>query len=226
MICMVFLILAVYAVRFVCSLDVLDGSLRNFILFAEFGNLTGQRHALVSQLRRSILSAHLLDDFRPLCGKGFYPLGQTLAVVHDCLQRGKLVVVNKGVFCKDFLGVFPDALQFRAVDVRLLFLGQDTQLITVVQIQAVHLGFTEEYFEENLEDAFSRIGNPWGDTVSAYTGGAGVSVHTALVHTTSGFPAVGHLWQVNRILLPAYKAALHGHHPAPGWLRTFGSGHC
>ena len=60
--------------------------------------------------------------------------------------------------CKDFLGVFPDALQFRAVDVRLLFLGQDTQLITVVQIQAVHLGFSEEYLEENLENTFSRIG--------------------------------------------------------------------
>ena len=72
MICMVFLILAVYAVRFVCSLDALDGSLRNFILFAEFGNLTGQRHALVCQFRRGILSAHLLDDFRPLCGKGIY----------------------------------------------------------------------------------------------------------------------------------------------------------
>ena len=41
---------------------------------------------------------------------------------------------------------------------RLLFLGQDAQLITVVQIQAVHLGFSEEYFEENLEDAFSCIG--------------------------------------------------------------------
>ena len=67
------------------------------------------------------------------------------------------MVVDKGVFCKDFLGVFPDALQFRAVDVRLLFLGQDTQLITVVQIQAVHLGFSEEYLEENLENTFSRI---------------------------------------------------------------------
>ena len=64
------------------------------------------------------------------------------------------MVVNKGVFCKDFLGVFPDALQFRAVDVGLLLLGQDAQLITVVQIQAVHLGFPEEYLEENLEDAW------------------------------------------------------------------------
>ena len=67
------------------------------------------------------------------------------------------MVVDKGVFGKDFLGVFPDALQFRAVDARLLFLGQDTQLITVVQIQAAHLGFPEEYLEENLENTFSRI---------------------------------------------------------------------
>ena len=66
--------------------------------------------------------------------------------------------MNKSVFCKDFLGVFPDALQFRAIDVGLLFLGQDAQLITVVQIQAVHLGFPEEYLEENLENTFSRIG--------------------------------------------------------------------
>ena len=124
----------VYAVGFACSLDALDGSLCDFILFAELRNFTGQRHALVSQLRRSILSAHLLDDFRPLRGKGFHSLGQALAVVYDCLQRGKLVVVDKGVFCKNFLGIFPDALQFRAVDTRLLFLGQDTQLITVVQI--------------------------------------------------------------------------------------------
>ena len=51
------------------------------------------------------------------------------------------MVVNKGVFCKNFLGVFPDALQFWAVDVRLLLLGQDTQLITVVLLLAVHLGF-------------------------------------------------------------------------------------
>ena len=44
------------------------------------------------------------------------------------------MVVDKGVFCKDFLGVFPDALQFRAIDAGLLFLGQDAQLITVVQV--------------------------------------------------------------------------------------------
>ena len=125
----------VYAVGFACSLDALDGSLCDFILFAQFGDLASQYHALVSQLRRSILSAHLLNDFRPLRGKGFHLLGQTLAIVHDGLQRGKLVVVDKAVFCKDFLGVFPDALQFRAVDTRLLFLGQDAQLITVVQIR-------------------------------------------------------------------------------------------
>ena len=66
------------------------------------------------------------------------------------------MVVNKSVFCKNFLGIFPDALQFRAVDAGLLFLGQNTQLITVVQIQTVHLGFPKEYFEENLENTFSR----------------------------------------------------------------------
>ena len=132
MICMVFLIFAVYAVGFTRPFNTLDCAFRDFILFAEFGNLTGQRHALVCQFRRGILSAHLLDDFRPLRRKGFHLLGQTLAVVHDGLQRGELVVVDKSVFCKDFLGVFPDALQLRAVDVRLLFLGQDTQLITVV----------------------------------------------------------------------------------------------
>ena len=134
MICMSFLILAVYAIGFVCALDTLDGTLCNFILFAEFGNLTGQYCSTVSQFRWSIFSPHLLDDFRPLRGKGFYLPGQALAVVRDCLQGWELVVVNKGVFCKDFLGVFPDALQFRAVDVWLLFLGQDAQLITVVQI--------------------------------------------------------------------------------------------
>ena len=143
----------VYAVGFECSLDALDGSLCDFILFAQFGDLASQYHALVSQFRRCILSAHLLNNFRPLCGKAFYLPGQALAVVYNCLQRGKLVVVDKGVFCKDFLSVFPDALQFRAVDTRLLFLGQDTQLIAVVQIQAVHLGFPKEYLEENLEDA-------------------------------------------------------------------------
>ena len=60
------------------------------------------------------------------------------------------MVVNKSVFCKDFLGVFPDALQFRAVDAWRLFFGQDTQLITVVQIQAVHLRFTKEHIKENF----------------------------------------------------------------------------
>ena len=143
----------VYAVGFACSLDALDGSLCNLVLFAEFGNLTGQYCSTVSQFRWSIFSPHLLDDFRPLRGKGFYLPGQALAVVRDCLQGWELVVVNKGVLSKDSLGIFPDALQFRAVDAGLLFLGQNTQLITVVQIQAVHLGFSEEYLEENLEDA-------------------------------------------------------------------------
>ena len=134
MICMVFLILAVYAVGFACSLDALNCPLCDFILFAEFGNLTGQRHALVCQFRRRILSAHLLDDFRPLRGKGFHLLGQTLAIVYDCLQRGKLVVVDKGVFCKYPVYILSDGFQFRAADAGLLFLGQDAQLITVVQI--------------------------------------------------------------------------------------------
>ena len=100
----------VYAVGFVCSLDALDGFLCDFILFAQFGDLASQRHALVSQLRRCILSAYLFDDFSSLRGKGFHLLGQTLAVVHDGLQREELVVVNKSVFCKNFLGIFPDAL--------------------------------------------------------------------------------------------------------------------
>ena len=153
MICMVFLILAVYAVGFACALNTLDGSFRNFILFTKFGNFTGQHCSTVCQFRRGVLSAHLLNDFRPLCGKGSHSLGQALAVVHDGLQRGKLVIMNKSVFCKNFLGVFPDALQFRAVDAEMLFLWQDAQLITVVQIQAVHLRFTKEHLEENLEDA-------------------------------------------------------------------------
>ena len=59
-------------VGFACALNTLDGSLCNLVLFAEFRNLAGQRHALVSQFRRGILTAHLLDDFRPLRGKGIY----------------------------------------------------------------------------------------------------------------------------------------------------------
>ena len=158
MICMSFLILAVYAIGFVCALNALDGTLCNFILFVESSNLTGKHCTAVCQFQRRFLSAHLLNDFRTLCGKGFYLLGQALAVVHDGLQGWKLVVVDKGVFGKNFLGVFPDALQFRAVDVGLLLLGQDAQLVTVIEIQTVHLGFPKEYLEENLEDAFSRIG--------------------------------------------------------------------
>ena len=104
-------------------MNAFDGSLCDFILFAKFGNFAGQHCSTVSQFRQCIFPAHPPDDFRPLCGKGFHPLGQTLAVVHDLLQRRELVVVDKGVFCKDFLGVFPNALQFRAVDTRLLFLG-------------------------------------------------------------------------------------------------------
>ena len=42
MICMVFLILVVYAIGFTRPFDTLDGSLRNFILFTKFGNLTGK----------------------------------------------------------------------------------------------------------------------------------------------------------------------------------------
>lgn len=73
----------VNTVGFARALNTLDGSLCDFILFAEFRNLAGQRHALVSQFRRRFLSAHLLDDFRPLRGEGFHPLGQALAVVYD-----------------------------------------------------------------------------------------------------------------------------------------------
>ena len=68
----------------------------------------------------------------------------------------------------------------------------------------------------------SRLGRNSIDTASAYTAGAGASAHTALVHTVSNFRAVGHLWQVNRILLPAYKATRLVRHPAPGWLRIYG----
>ena len=106
-------------------MDALNCPLCDFILFAEFRNLTGQHYTAVCQFRRGVLSAHLLDDFSSLRGKSFHLLGQALAVVHDCLQRWKLVVVDKGVFCKDSLGIFPNALQLRAVDAGLLFLGQD-----------------------------------------------------------------------------------------------------
>lgn len=72
MICMVFLILAVYAVGFARALNTLDCSLCNFILFAEFRNLTGKHCTAVCQFRRGIFPSHLLNDFRPLCGKGIY----------------------------------------------------------------------------------------------------------------------------------------------------------
>ena len=100
----------VNTVGFSRSLDAFDGALCKFILFAEFRNLAGKHCTTVCQFWRGVLSAHLLDNLGTLCGKGFYLLGQALAVVHDCLQRGKLVIVDKCVFCKDFLGVFPDAL--------------------------------------------------------------------------------------------------------------------
>ena len=100
----------VNTVGFARALNTLDGSLCDFVLFAEFRNLTGKHCTAVCKFRRGIHSAHLLDDFRPLRGKGFHSLGQALAVVHDCLQRGELVVVDKGVFCKDSLGIFSNAL--------------------------------------------------------------------------------------------------------------------
>ena len=75
----------VYAVGFACALNTLDGSLCDFILFAEFRNLTGQHCSTVSQFRWSIFSPYLLDDFRPLRGNGFHLLGQALAVVYNCL---------------------------------------------------------------------------------------------------------------------------------------------
>ena len=83
MICMSFLILAVYAIGFVCALNAFDCYLCDFILFAEFGNSAGQHCSTVCLFRWSTLTAHLLDDFRTLCGKGFYLLGQAYAVVYD-----------------------------------------------------------------------------------------------------------------------------------------------
>ncbi len=71
-VCVLTSVFLAYAVGFSRSLNSFDGSLCDFIIFAEFRNLEGQRHALVSKFRRSILSAHLLNDFRPLCGKGIY----------------------------------------------------------------------------------------------------------------------------------------------------------
>jgi len=62
----------VNTVGFACALNTLDCSLCDFILFAEFRNLTGQHCSTVSQFRWSIFSPYLLDDFRPLCGKGIY----------------------------------------------------------------------------------------------------------------------------------------------------------
>ena len=85
MICMVFLILAVYAIGFVCSLDALNCPLCNSVLFVEFGNSAGQHCSTVCQFRRCFLSAHLLDDLGTLCSNAFYLLGQALTVVHDCL---------------------------------------------------------------------------------------------------------------------------------------------
>ena len=55
----------VNTVGFACALNTLDGSLCNLVLFAEFRNFTGQHCTAVFQFRRSILSAHLLNDFRP-----------------------------------------------------------------------------------------------------------------------------------------------------------------
>jgi hypothetical protein len=45
----------VYTVGFARSLDALDGSFRNFILFTKFGNFTGQHYTAVSQFQRCIL---------------------------------------------------------------------------------------------------------------------------------------------------------------------------
>ena len=78
---MVFLILAVYAVGFACSLDALNCPLCDFILFAEFRNFAGQPCTAVCQFRRCILTAHLLNDFRPLRGKAFHLLGQVMSVL-------------------------------------------------------------------------------------------------------------------------------------------------
>jgi hypothetical protein len=84
-VCVLTSVFLVYAVGFARALNTLDGSLCNLVLFAEFRNFTGKHCTAVCQFRRSILSAHLLNDFRPLCGKGFHLLGQALAVVYNCL---------------------------------------------------------------------------------------------------------------------------------------------
>ena len=57
-------------------------------------------------------SCYLFSNFCPLCSKDFHLMRQALAVIHDCLYGWKFVVVDKGVFGKNFLGVFPDALQY------------------------------------------------------------------------------------------------------------------
>ena len=101
MICMSFLILAVYAIGFVCALDTLDGSLRNFILFAEFRNLTGKHCTAVCQFRRGILTAHAGDELGALVQLS---LGIVLCVV-QCLGKG-IVFGLVRVGC-----VFKDALQ-------------------------------------------------------------------------------------------------------------------
>jgi len=82
-VCILISVFLVYTVGFACALNTLDGALCNLILFTKFGNFTGKHCTAVCQFRRSILSAHLLDAFRPLCGKGIYLPGQALAVVHD-----------------------------------------------------------------------------------------------------------------------------------------------
>ena len=65
--------------------------------------------------------------------------------------------MDKRVFCKYLVDILPDALQLRAADAGLWLLGQGAKLIAVVQIQPMNLGFSKEYLEENLENAFSYI---------------------------------------------------------------------
>ena len=65
MICMVFLILAVYAVGFACALDTLDCSFRNFILFTKFGNLTGTPEPINRSITLAKYIEHWVSDIGP-----------------------------------------------------------------------------------------------------------------------------------------------------------------
>ena len=123
-VCILISVFLVYAVGFACSLDALDGSLRNFILFTKFGNFAGQHCSTVCQFRRGILSAHLLDDFRPLCVKSFYLLGQALAESTIACKDGNWWSWTKACSAR----IFSVSFQMRSSSGRLMrgccFLGR------------------------------------------------------------------------------------------------------